>query len=133
MVVWGAGDTSGAVANGARYNPTGDTWTPVANTGAPHSRFLHTAVWTGTEMIVWGGTDSTSDGVNLWSSSRRYSPATDSWTPVTISGAAASRSRHTAIWTGNEMLVWGGQGGNGPLRDTGSYQPHQLLYLYLKP
>jgi hypothetical protein len=35
---------------------TDDTWT--ATTNAPSGRFLHTAVWTGSEMIVWGGHDS---------------------------------------------------------------------------
>jgi hypothetical protein len=26
-------------------------------TGAPHARGFHTAVWTGAEMIIWGGND----------------------------------------------------------------------------
>jgi hypothetical protein len=33
----------------------GDTWTPTNLTGAPDARDSHTAVWTGSEMIVWGG------------------------------------------------------------------------------
>src|SRR5437868_5772782 len=33
----------------------GDTWTPTSLTGAPDARGSHTAVWTGSEMIVWGG------------------------------------------------------------------------------
>ena len=40
-------------------NPSGgcidDTWTPTALTNAPTARADHTAVWTGSEMIVWGG------------------------------------------------------------------------------
>src|SRR5215211_1058124 len=32
-----------------------DTWTPTA--GAPSARIIHTAVWTGSEMIIWGGYD----------------------------------------------------------------------------
>ena len=41
---------------GGRYNPSTDTWT-ATSTGAnvPAAREVHTAVWTGTEMIVWGG------------------------------------------------------------------------------
>ena len=34
---------------------TDDTWTPTTLTNAPAGRFAHTAVWTGSEMIVWGG------------------------------------------------------------------------------
>src|SRR5437773_4485031 len=32
-----------------------DTWTPTTLTNAPDARLRHTAVWTGSEMIVWGG------------------------------------------------------------------------------
>jgi hypothetical protein len=32
-----------------------DTWTPTSTTNAPTARYQHTAVWTGSEMIVWGG------------------------------------------------------------------------------
>ena len=55
------------VAAGANYtlpiisDPSGgcieDTWTPTNLTGAPDARVSHTAVWTGSEMIVWGGDD----------------------------------------------------------------------------
>ena len=34
---------------------TEDTWTPTSTTNAPDARDGHTAVWTGSEMIVWGG------------------------------------------------------------------------------
>src|SRR6266516_451621 len=34
---------------------TGDTWTPTSTTNAPAGRYRYTAVWTGSEMIVWGG------------------------------------------------------------------------------
>ena len=33
----------------------GDGWDQRGTTGAPAARIYHTAVWTGTEMIVWGG------------------------------------------------------------------------------
>src|SRR5437773_5097038 len=34
---------------------TDDTWTATSTTNAPDGRSDHTAVWTGSEMIVWGG------------------------------------------------------------------------------
>src|SRR2546425_6328497 len=37
---------------------TDDTWTPTSVTNAPDARRWHTAVWTGSEMIVWGGISS---------------------------------------------------------------------------
>src|SRR4029077_15660130 len=34
---------------------TDDTWTATSTSNAPEARSGHTAVWTGSEMIVWGG------------------------------------------------------------------------------
>src|SRR5439155_8720252 len=36
-----------------------DTWTATSTTNAPTARSGHTAVWTGSEMIVWGGATNT--------------------------------------------------------------------------
>jgi len=54
MVVWGGSDGP-FVETGGVYDPATDTWMPTTTTNAPSSRYLHTAVWTGTQMIVWGG------------------------------------------------------------------------------
>src|SRR5437762_1267946 len=43
---------------------TDDTWTPTSITNAPDGRMLPTAVWTGSEMIVWGGTTDRINGLN---------------------------------------------------------------------
>ncbi len=82
-----------------------DTWTATSTTNPPAGRYRHTAVWTGSEMIVWGGEDSF-DRLNTGG---RYNPSTDSWTATSTTNAPAGRSRHTAVWTGSEMIVWGGE------------------------
>jgi len=90
--------------SGGRYNPDTDSWTATSTANAPAGRYIHTAVWTGTEMIVWGGADETSS----LSTGGRYDPSTDSWTATSITNAPAGRSLHTALWSGSEMIVWGG-------------------------
>src|SRR5436309_10823052 len=85
---------------------TDDTWTATSLTNAPAARADHTAVWTGSEMIVWGGYDGSSE-VNTGG---RYNPSTDSWTATSTTNAPAARGAHTAVWTGSEMIVWGGCG-----------------------
>ena len=40
-----------------RLDALTDTWTATSTTNAPAARYDHTAVWTGSEMIVWGGID----------------------------------------------------------------------------
>lgn len=55
VIVWGGYDGSAVLGSGARHDPTADVWLPMSTIGAPDGRMAHTAVWTGTEMIVWGG------------------------------------------------------------------------------
>ena len=89
---------------GGRYNPSTDSWTATSTTNAPDRRFYHTAVWTGSEMIVWGG----ECGQHHFNTGGRYDPSTDSWTATSTTNAPAGRDCHTAVWTGSEMIVWGG-------------------------
>jgi hypothetical protein len=81
-------------------------WKPTSE-GPPSARYFHTAIWTGTEMIVWGGTN----GSASLKTGGRYDPATNHWSPPVIKGAPAARHSHTAVWTGTEMIVWGGYAG----------------------
>ena len=37
-----------------------------------------------------------------------YDPTQDSWAPTSLTGVLAPSVWHTAVWTGSEMLVWGG-------------------------
>src|SRR5207247_1522920 len=109
MIVWG-GQTDCPPCysyTGGRYNPETDSWTATSITNAPSSRQDHTAVWTGSEMIVWGG-DGYSYGYGDVNTGGRYNPGADTWTATTTMGAPAPRSHHTAVWTGIEMIVWGG-------------------------
>jgi hypothetical protein len=99
---------------------TDDTWTATSTANAPDGRSSHTAVWTGTEMIVWGG----------WKPHRalntggRYNPSTDSWVATSTTNAPVAHWHHTAVWTGSEMIVWGGWDRDGYSQNTGGrYNP----------
>src|SRR5436190_16231982 len=106
MIVWGG--ESGSVYNtGGRYSPGTDSWTSTSTTDAPSHRAGHTAVWTGSEMIVWGGMNS-DPFRSPFNTGGRYNPGTDSWTATTTTGAPAGRELHKAVWTGSQMFVWGG-------------------------
>src|SRR5262249_39532077 len=43
---------------GGKYDLSTDTWAETSTTNAPSTQVAHTAVWTGSEMIVWGGDSS---------------------------------------------------------------------------
>jgi len=122
MIIWGG--FSGYpnytyFNNGGRYNPNTDSWTVTDSTNAPAGRYEHTAVWTSTEMIVWGG----SSNLGRFNTGGRYDPSTNSWTATTTIGAPASREAHTAVWTGSQMIIWGGNGDLGDLNSGGKYNP----------
>ena len=71
-------------------------------------------------MIVWGGQG---DGGRALNTGGRYNPASNSWVAVNPIGAPAARGQHTAVWTGKEMIVWGGEGGGSAGNTGGRYNP----------
>ena len=72
-------------------------------------RYQNSAVWTGTDMIVWGGYGAyvtsyqKADGAS-------YRLSSNTWKTIAAAPAAltAGRYLHSAIWTGSQMIVWGG-------------------------
>ncbi len=109
MIVWGGTTNSGVVNSGAAYDPATDTWRLISTSGAPAPRLNHTALWTGPagiSMVIWGGDDF----VTAFNDGGRYDPVTDSWktTDQTINKVPTGRFDHSAVWTGSQMIVWGG-------------------------
>ncbi|WP_456375910.1 Kelch repeat-containing protein [Thiolapillus sp.] len=121
MIIWGGREWS-QLDSGGRYDPITDLWTPVSQVDAPAARQAHTAVWTGTEMLIWGG-DGWDGNTVYMQDGGRYNPITDSWQAVSIAGAPSVRNMHTAVWSGNEMIVWGGWNGSIYLGSGGRYDP----------
>jgi len=66
---------------------------------------MHTAVWTGDQMLVWGGYQHQLGALN---SGGAYDPVLNTWSSITLTGAPTGRYYHTAVWTGSRMLVYGG-------------------------
>lgn len=127
LIVWG-GFNGNTTNTGGRYDPVQDLWTATNTVGAPQDRSSHTAVWTGTEMIVWGGNSSIQDFLDTGG---RYNPATDSWTPTSTTGVPDGRQIPTSVWTGTEMIIWGGSNGNPDfyLNSGGRYDPSTDTWL----
>jgi len=126
MLVWGGFAISGDVSTGGRYNPSTDSWIATSITNAPSRRHVHTAVWTGSEMIVWGGAVQSGNNSGVLNTGGRYDPNTDSWRATSTNNAPTPRGAHTAVWTGSEMIVWGGDGNNFSRLNTGGRYCAQL-------
>jgi len=110
MIVWGGKNALFFLNTGARYNPVTDTWQAI-NPGVPiNGRGFHTTVWTGTEMIIWGGlSENFSQGQFKLNSGLKFNLANDTWEDISTAEAPSRRYQHTAVWTGLEMIVWGGE------------------------
>jgi hypothetical protein len=105
--LWGGGfsyKTATAAHAGAAFNPNGK------------------------EMIVWGGSDDyESEGTHGFPRSflnmgAAYDPGSDTWRALEPS-PLDPRGWHSAVWTGEEMIVWGGVGSSDYAGDAGAYDP----------
>jgi hypothetical protein len=121
MVIWGGeeclgfpGNCPGAVFplnDGAAYDPVTNTWQPIAGPTGVSGRTGHVALWTGSRMLIWGGSAYyfnpvyTQDGA-------LYDPATDTWSSMASPSALSPRREASAVWTGSEALIWGGKAGS---------------------
>ena len=120
LILWGGAPTMNSRSDyrsGARLNLATGRWTPTSLVNAPSARHNHRAVWTGTEMIVWGGEGyapdprepSTIQTYGTLDTGARYNPVTDTWIPMDSSVGPTARTEHTMIWTGNEVIIFGGR------------------------
>lgn len=94
------------------YDPRADRWRRI--TASPLGpRRTSSTVWTGREVIVWGGCDV--DSVQCDDASpaaaagdgAAYDPRADRWRMLP-SPPLSPRQRPQAVWTGREMIIWGG-------------------------
>ena len=129
MIAWGgtylSGGTHYNLNTGVRYSPSTDNMEATSiGTNVPVGREWHAAVWTGTEMIIWGG--YWYNGSSQYEKTGgRYNPISDSWLPTsTTTNCPTQRYGHTSVWTGTEMIIWGGILGSTRRNDGGRYNPN---------
>ena len=108
MIVWGGYNGTSYLNDGGRYNPAANTWTAVTTTGAPAARNDPHGGVDGQRDDRLGRISGTGGYLN---DGGRYNPTANTWTAVTTTGAPTARDSHTAVWTGSEMIVWGGYNG----------------------
>ena len=82
---------------------------------------LPTAVWTGTEMIVWGGYDDAS----FLNTGGRYTPSSDSWTATSTGDELplAPRSTHGGLDGDGDDRLGGSRQRQIPLEHRRRYNP----------
>lgn len=106
------------LARAAAYNPNTNSWRRVAPLPAPGLRLDGNAVWDGREVLVTGvGARATS--------AFAFNPTTNRWRR--LASLPAPRAGATALWTGEQLVLWGGQHASaslpGGLRTGLAYEP----------
>jgi N-acetylneuraminic acid mutarotase len=121
MIVWGGASRGRLFGDGAAYDPGINRWRLIAR-GPLGARTGHSVLWTGDEMLVWGGCCERR-GAELGTGAA-YDPVADTWRRLPPAPIEARRD-HTAVWTGRHMLVWGGAVFEHAFADGAMYSPRR--------
>jgi N-acetylneuraminic acid mutarotase len=131
LVVGGSGPSSNVrpyvrlYTDAVAYNPASNRWRRLPVMGDT-GRTDHSATWTGRQLLVWGGRTLREGS---WTTPRHgvaYDPASNRWSAMPKS-VLRGRTNHVAVWTGSQLLVWGGHAvKGGPIDDGAAYTPQPL-------
>jgi N-acetylneuraminic acid mutarotase len=114
--------TVAATNDGAAYIPGSNSWFPVSSTNAPAARMLHSAAWTGWQMLVWGGYNP--DFLQPYHEvGGRYTVSNATWVTIPSPRQPGAREAASVVWTGSELLVWGGTSAHGYLDSGAAFNP----------
>ena len=114
------------LSDGGRYNPSTDQWQPMTVTSPERTKIHSTSIWTGSEMIIWGGFKPESwliTGDPFSNEGHRFNPTTFTWLPISQDVPLSPRYFANSIWNGEEMLIWGGNIGTAYFDDGARYDP----------
>jgi hypothetical protein len=120
-------------ASGLAYDPAADRWSSIAGPRPDTPAPGEPAVWGNGRLLTFGtpagSDDDAGDTVEADTGPAKnaagaYDPAANRWQAVPA-GPLSGRSMHTAVWTGDALLVWGGVGTDDELAqgDGAAYRP----------
>jgi hypothetical protein len=110
--------------DGAIWDDAANTWSsiPAIPSGGIYDAHIEGASWTtGPSFGLWGGLRF-DNGFHLVDTGYTYDVAAKTWTELP-SGGPSARSGVVAVWTGTDVIVWGGEADDG-LQSSGKiYRP----------
>ncbi|MEX0324505.1 MAG: hypothetical protein AB3N33_00295 [Puniceicoccaceae bacterium] len=127
MLAWNESSNVGgnytAYLNGRAYNPAANSWRSFPGYEPLGIRSLATPIWTGEEMLVWGGDDYSRESAKDLNTGGAFNPETNTWRSLSTTGAPLGRSWHLSLWTPVGMVVWGGMRDYEDINSGGIYNP----------
>lgn len=96
--------------SGTAFDPAANTWTELPLDGSPEGRMEHTATWTGSRMLLYGGvTSPTYDEREYLISGALYDPVRSKWSPMSHGSLRPQphpyRFALRSIWVGTHVLL----------------------------
>jgi hypothetical protein len=104
---------------GMAYNAATGTWRDLP--AMQYGRDGSTPVWTGRRVLVWGGVTGRG-GTVLPPHGEAFNPATGAWTALPAA-PLAGRQNPVSLWTGHQMIAWGGTFGATAYTDGAAFTP----------
>jgi N-acetylneuraminic acid mutarotase len=123
MLIWGGRNSSGLLNDGALYDPVADSWTALTLPSPPAARQDAGFAWAGDRLIIWGGTGSGAVALRSGAQLLFASGAPSAWSAMTLSSAPSARAKHSMVWTGQRILIWGGKSASAFVGAGASYNP----------
>jgi hypothetical protein len=108
FLVWSGIGSTGALSDGALYDPCAGTWHAMSTVGAPTpsgSALPIAPIWTGSRLVYFE-TAATSSSAPA----AMYDLASDSWIPMASAGRPTTGPGTRQVWTGARVFTWGGSG-----------------------
>ena len=107
LLVWGGFVYTGAgdkptEASGFAFDARVRRWEQMA-TSPLAPRAYPASAWTGSEFLIWGGSDGRQE--RFFDDGAAYDPSTNSWRRLPQAPIAARAP--LSAWTGRELIVWG--------------------------
>jgi N-acetylneuraminic acid mutarotase len=135
VLVWKATPAGYPVPNfayGGLLNPVTGQWTAVSAPPEVLGGYGDAVTWTSDGLFVWSGQASSNDS-QLDDAGAMYDPTTNTWATLP-SSPLTERVGATAVWTGQQVLVFGGRVSGTTLQlasDNASYDPSTRAWALL--
>jgi Kelch motif protein len=137
-LLWGGIGWEWADTDGAIYDPAADSWTKLPRRPFDRSDPFECGpgwvawTWTGKELFTWGGEEGTDDDCRATSRGAAFDPVSEKWRVIAAS-PIGGRSRPSAVWTGREVVVWGGWANGKYPNDGAAYDPRSDSWRPIPP
>jgi len=118
LILWGGNSCASTPVysnTGGVYDPATNLWTAMSTTNAPAARTVANSVWTGTELVVWGGISS-----GYTNTGARYNPTTNTWTTMSTTNAPIARTYFAMNYVNGKIVIWGGSDSNSNILSSGA-------------